>query len=111
MSNTTNPSGTAPPGSQLPEWSTPRELACRWKVHASTVHRMHRDEPDRFGRMIRGQLRIHRSDIERVESIDRAAERAKSHEAGKRMIRGIRAAQRPPTGDSAAPHRKRAALE
>ena len=47
------------------EWWTPKELAEHWRLSVSTIHRMHTGDPENFGRVMSGSLRIHNSHVER----------------------------------------------
>lgn len=78
--------GTPSPIGQL--WFTPQELAERWRVHPSTIHRMHRDDPDRFGVKFRDNLRIHIEEILRYER--REAKRASTAKVTRTASRGRR---------------------
>ena len=61
-----------------PEWCTAQQLAARWNMHPSTVYRLHHNDPDNFGRMLGGQLRIHRSMIEARERLEVQRESVKA---------------------------------
>lgn len=52
------------------EWWTPKELAEHWRLSVSTIHRMHTGDPENFGRVMSGSLRIHNSHVERVENLN-----------------------------------------
>ena len=38
-----------PSAGDASEWFTAKEVADRWRVHTSTVYRMHKDDPEKFG--------------------------------------------------------------
>lgn len=91
------------------EWWTSREVANRWRVSVSTIHRMYRDDPS-FGVMVRGSLRIHRETIEKIEQGDRraevAAERDRQHKESVQAMKRAKRAFRTDAADPSAPHRK-----